>query len=148
MKIGISENAELALQILDRLVTQKLQVIEVNGILKKLQYRHRQSAHVVLTQLAEAGIIKLQSNIRNEAELLKHPGKVSVMDVIDAVDGDTWRNQCLLKHTACGDQRHCPVHEFWKKERPRIEDTLRQVSLEQWTRFEHRHAWRQTQIVH
>lgn len=148
MKIGISENAELALQILDRLVTQKLQVIKVNGILKKLQYHHRKSIYTILSQMAKAGIIKSHNKSPNEIELVKHPGKVSVMDVIDAVDGDTWRNQCLLKHTACGDQRHCPVHEFWKKERPRIEDTLRQVSLEQWTRFEHRHAWRQTQIVH
>jgi Rrf2 family protein len=148
MKIGISENTEMALQVLDRLVTEKPQTIKINDILKKLHYCHRQSVYTILSQLATATIIRLNSHTRDEIELLKHPGKISVMEVIDAVEGDAWRNQCLLKHTPCGDLRNCPVHDFWKKQRSQIERTLSHVTLEQWTRFEHRHAWRQAQVVH
>ena len=148
MKIDISENTELALHFLDRLVSQKTHAIKANDFLKQLQYRYQQPFFAILSLLAEAGIIKLHSNIKNVIELQKHPGKVSVMDVIDAIDGDTWRNQCLLRHTPCGDLRNCPVHDFWKKQRSQIEHTLSHVTLEQWIRFEHRDVWRQAQVVH
>ena len=93
----------------------------------------------VLHALARNGLIKAKRGYRGGFALTKPAEKISVLQVVEAVEGRAWREGCLLGLSECSDERACPSHVFWKTRRDEIERFLRSVTLAAVTEFEQGH---------
>ena len=93
----------------------------------------------ILHALARNGLIKAKRGYRGGFALTKPAEKISVLDVVEAVEGHAWREGCLLGLSQCSDERACPSHAFWKTERGKIDRFLRSVTLAQVAEFENRY---------
>jgi len=93
----------------------------------------------ILHTLARNGLIRAKRGYRGGFALAKPAAKISVLQVVEAVDGAAWRGSCLLGLSGCSDERACSTHAFWKTQRDRIEKFLDSMSLAQVAAFENRH---------
>jgi Rrf2 family protein len=91
----------------------------------------------ILNALSRSGLIKTKRGYRGGVALARPAERISLMDVVEAVEGRAWMPRCLLGLRECGDERACPTHEFWKQERDKIEQTLRRITLIEVARFMH-----------
>lgn len=67
----------------------------------------------VLQALARAGIVVCQAGRKGGVRLLRSADELSVLDVVEAVDGPIALSRCLLRPRICPRDRDCPVHGFW-----------------------------------
>ncbi len=59
------------------------------------------------------------------------PQRISLMEVVDLIDGPEVSKNCALGLTHCSDDTPCPFHEHWKRIRASITNALRQETLVQ-----------------
>lgn len=96
----------------------------------------------VLNALARNGLIKAKRGYRGGFALTRPAENISVLEVVEAVDGLAWREGCLLGLSVCTDERACPSHEFWKPEKDKIEEYLRSLTLAEVAGFENEYRAR------
>lgn len=66
---------------------------------------------------------------------LGRPAKdISLLEIIEAVDGPISINRCIIEKGSCGRESFCTVHPVWKKIQERIKTDLGKVSLMQLAR--------------
>ena len=58
---------------------------------------------------------------------------VTVLDVIEAVDGPTDLGRCVVADQPCGGAPHCALHVAWGRARSELLDQLGKVSLAELT---------------
>ncbi len=90
----------------------------------------------ILHALGGSGLIQAKRGYRGGFTLARPTDEISLMDIVEAVEGHAWKPKCLLGLDDCSDERGCPTHEFWSKERDRIESQLRQTTLKTVVEFE------------
>ncbi len=90
----------------------------------------------IFKRLADSGIIETKRGWSGGTRLARPPRDISLHEIVCALDGPDFLDGCLLGQEICSDQRACPTHHFWKHERLRIAETLRQTSLEDVIAFE------------
>jgi len=57
---------------------------------------------------------------------------VTLLDVVETIDGPALRTQCILGVPGCCEPtQHCPLHSQWAKIREQILDVLSSRSLEE-----------------
>ena len=78
----------------------------------------------VLSKLKPSGILKSQRGLKGGVCLAKAPDKISLLEVIEAIDGTDFFKNCFLGIEGCGHIEPCPFHEFWSQERMKIKDWL------------------------
>lgn len=83
----------------------------------------------LLSRLKPAGIIKSQRGSKGGVYLARPPKDISLMEVIEAIDGSDFFTKCFLGIEGCGRIEPCPFHEFWSKERTKIQQWLTETSF-------------------
>lgn len=83
----------------------------------------------ILHALGDSSLIHGKRGYRGGFVLARPPRAISLYDVAAALEGPDPLGPCLLGLRACAGRRPCPTHDFWLRERSRIERHLRQVSL-------------------
>lgn len=68
----------------------------------------------IFQSLAKKGIVRSSRGVNGGISLLKTPKSISVYDVIVAMEGDIFLNDCLLYKGFCPRDPVCPAHVFWK----------------------------------
>ncbi len=85
--------------------------------------------HKILHALGRSGLIRSKRGFRGGISLSRPSAQITLMDVVEAVEGRSWTQRCLLGLGKCSDERDCPIHEFWSAQKNRIEAKLRQTTL-------------------
>jgi Rrf2 family iron-sulfur cluster assembly transcriptional regulator len=68
----------------------------------------------VLGDLSRAGLVEARLGRSGGYRLTKSPAAVSLLDVIEATEGDTRRRSCVLTGLPCGESAEtCDVHELF-----------------------------------
>jgi Rrf2 family protein len=67
----------------------------------------------IISQLSIAGLIHTSRGARGGVSLAKEPEDISVLDVIQAIDGPVILNECTENPDACPFQSSCPLFEIW-----------------------------------
>ncbi len=65
----------------------------------------------ILSQLLIAGLINTSRGTRGGVSLVREPQEISVLEVIEAIDGPIALNQCTHDPSTCPFGEHCPIHE-------------------------------------
>ena len=90
----------------------------------------------ILHSLGDSDLIEAKRGYRGGFRLSRPANKITLMDVAEAVESKPWLPQCLLGLEGCTDERACPTHDFWTKQRARIEAELQKQTLHDVALFE------------
>ena len=83
----------------------------------------------ILQRLTRGGIVHSTQGITGGFELVKEPVKVSILEVIEAIQGPTAVNICAVDERNCDLSSSCPVHPVWVELREDIENRLKKESF-------------------
>jgi len=90
----------------------------------------------VLCALGDSGLIEAKRGYRGGFRLARPADQISLLDVTEAVEGESWLPRCLLGLNECTDCCDCPTHKFWSKKRKEIEQELHRQTLRSVAEFE------------
>lgn len=83
----------------------------------------------LLSKLKPAGILKSQRGLNGGVMLTRNPEEISLIEVIEAIDGMEFFQNCFLGIEGCGHIEPCPFHEFWAEERKKIQEWLTETTF-------------------
>ena len=85
----------------------------------------------IAQQLSRAGIIEILQGARGGYHLLIPPEKLTLLDVIEAIIGEIFLNDCVVRPESCHASSSCAVNTVWMKARDQLRETLSQVTFAQ-----------------
>jgi len=83
----------------------------------------------IAQQLSRSGILEIIQGPKGGFRLSISPEKLSLLDVIEAVMGEIFLNDCILRPDSCGMSFTCAVHNVWQKARNQLRETLRKATF-------------------
>jgi Rrf2 family protein len=83
----------------------------------------------ILHNLEKSGLIRAKRGYRGGYRLARPAEQISVLEVVEAIDGPEWRNQCILGVGSCPACQLCPTYKLWKAEIAKIERELGLLTL-------------------
>jgi Rrf2 family protein len=83
----------------------------------------------ILQKLAKADIVRSYRGVKGGFQLAKNPDHISLLDVIEAIDGPVAMNVCALDKKACSLSNSCVVHPVWIDLRKTVETYLKGYSF-------------------
>ena len=78
----------------------------------------------IAQQLARASILEIVQGAKGGLRLMVAPDQVTLLDVVEAVIGEIYLNDCLLRPSSCSRVNSCAVHHVWLKARAQLRETL------------------------
>jgi Rrf2 family iron-sulfur cluster assembly transcriptional regulator len=85
----------------------------------------------IAQQLARAGLIEVVQGSKGGLRLVVSPAKISLLEVVEAVIGEIFLNDCVLRPESCDRSNACAVHLVWEKARNQLRQTLGEASFAQ-----------------
>ena len=82
----------------------------------------------LFASLAKAGLVSPVRGKHGGYMLLREPSQVSVLDVVEAVEGPIQLNYCMNNPPQC-DESSCPMRPVWKELQDGIRNKLTQMTL-------------------
>lgn len=84
----------------------------------------------IVSQLSVAGLLQTSRGARGGVALAKTPEQISVLEVVEAIDGPILLNECVASSNVCqfGDQ--CVIRPLWCEAQVELVDKLRKTTLE------------------
>ena len=83
----------------------------------------------IAQQLARAGYIEIVQGAKGGLKLAVSPAKLTLLDVVEAVIGEIFLNDCLLRPDNCNRSNSCAAHGVWNKARDQLRATLREATF-------------------
>lgn len=83
----------------------------------------------ILQDLVRAGLVESFKGPTGGFRLAISPERLTLLDVVAAVDGLGIFDRCGIGLKQCSDDNPCPIHERWKPARQAIRDVLGQRSV-------------------
>ena len=67
----------------------------------------------IVSQLSVAGLLQTSRGARGGVSLAKSPADISLLDVVEAIDGPILLNECVSDNSACSFGESCPMKPVW-----------------------------------
>ncbi len=83
----------------------------------------------ILQPLIKAGIVSSQRGVGGGFLLAKDPGTITLLDILQAEEGQLKLNHCLIDDDACERDAHCPAHEVWHEAQEEMVQVLQKYSV-------------------
>ncbi|MCU0538682.1 MAG: Rrf2 family transcriptional regulator [Desulfobacterales bacterium] len=81
----------------------------------------------IARQLSQAGIIEIVQGAGGGYRLMVPPHNLTLLDVVEAVIGEIFLNDCVAHPETCHRSTSCAVHLVWEKARAQLRETLRRA---------------------
>ena len=82
----------------------------------------------ILQKLTKKNIMESLRGAKGGVKL-KNNKKVSLLDIVNAIDGDSLFSNCFLNLEGCSEKNPCPMHQHWKNYRTEIKKFLKRGTL-------------------
>lgn len=83
----------------------------------------------IAQQLNRAGILEIIQGAKGGLRIIADPETLSLFDVIEAIMGDIYLNDCLMPSHTCFRSPACAIHELWGKAREQFKNTLESANF-------------------
>lgn len=83
----------------------------------------------IAQELAKAGIIEIVQGAKGGFRLLRPVEEITLLEVVEAVIGEIFLNDCIFNPDSCKRVDGCAVHRVWEKARSQLRDTLREATF-------------------
>jgi Rrf2 family protein len=84
----------------------------------------------ILQKLVKAGFLESHRGPKGGVKLAKRPSEISLLDIVEAIDGDTFFTECILGFKECSDTEPCAIHEKWAEKREQIYRMFKKTNFE------------------
>ncbi len=120
MSVIFSRQCEYALQAVLYITAKgSNRYTDIKEISHKLNIPHHFLAKI-LQNLSKSGLLRSQKGPSGGFALEVDPDKMTLYQIVEAVDGDGFITKCVLGLPDCGGDNPCPVHNQWGKLRDDI----------------------------
>jgi Rrf2 family protein len=85
----------------------------------------------IISQLSIAGLIHTSRGARGGVSLARAPEGISVLEVVEAIDGPILLNECSAQPDGCPFGEDCPIRPIWCSTQHELVDKLRNTSFGQ-----------------
>jgi Rrf2 family protein len=83
----------------------------------------------VLQALARARLIESHRGTGGGFALALDPERITMLDVIEAIEGPTGLNLCLGPNSCCDRRTWCPAHRVWVEAQAALTGVLRRATI-------------------
>ncbi len=85
----------------------------------------------IVSQLSVAGLLETSRGARGGVSLAKPPHEISLLDVVEAIDGPILLNDCVGDGTSCEYDDSCPLRPVWCDAQKMLLDHLSKATFAQ-----------------
>ncbi len=83
----------------------------------------------IVSQLAVSSLITTVRGAKGGVSLTRSTDEISVYDVVTAIDGPIYLNECTHDSTTCPFGETCPIHKMWIEAQELLVQKLKGTSL-------------------
>ncbi len=83
----------------------------------------------VVTPLVQVGWLDSRPGPTGGYGLVADPAKISILEVVELVEGPIANGKCVLAGGPCGDSSFCSVHDAWMDAREALREAFAQVTV-------------------
>ena len=85
----------------------------------------------IVSQLSVAGLLHTSRGARGGVSLAKDPVDISLLDVVEAIDGPIQLNECVGDSSVCTFDQNCPMRPIWCDAQKDLVDRLKSTDFSQ-----------------
>lgn len=78
----------------------------------------------ILQGLTERGILLSYRGPRGGVALGRPADQITLLDIVEALDGKELFSSCILGLEGCGERKPCPLHRQWARQRAALRKAL------------------------
>jgi Rrf2 family protein len=67
----------------------------------------------IVSQLSVAGLLQTSRGARGGVSLARDPAEITLLEVVEAIDGPILLNECVGDNGTCTFSDDCPMHPIW-----------------------------------
>ena len=83
----------------------------------------------IISQLSIAGLIHTSRGARGGVSLARPPENISILEVVEAIDGPLTLNECTHSIEGCPFGENCPIRPVWCDVQSELVERLRNTSF-------------------
>ena len=130
MRLSLTKRGDYAIRLLLRLAAEGPGHRATTNELAAACDIPRGNVPTIVNVLARAGILTNTPGPRGGCSLARDPAEVSILEIIEAIEGPMEASNCLLDSRRCHDKdRECALHDAWSKGREAAITALARTSL-------------------
>lgn len=67
----------------------------------------------IISQLSIAGLLHTSRGARGGVTLARDPHEITLLEVVEAIDGPIQLNECVANNSTCTFEENCPIRPVW-----------------------------------
>ena len=67
----------------------------------------------IISQLSIAGVLHTSRGARGGVTLAREPRDITLLEVVEAIDGPIQLNECVANNGVCTFEENCPIRSVW-----------------------------------
>ncbi len=83
----------------------------------------------IISQLSVAGLLHTSRGARGGVSLARNPEEISLLDVVEAIDGPILLNECVSDSGGCDFSDDCPMRPIWCEAQQDLVEKLQSTSF-------------------
>jgi Rrf2 family protein len=91
----------------------------------------------IVSQLSVAGLLQTSRGARGGVSLARDPVAITLLEVVEAIDGPILLNECVGDSGACIFAEECPMHPIWCEAQLELVSKLRTTNFGKATNGNH-----------
>ncbi len=121
----ITRQADYALRAMLYLARMKPDERSATSVIAEVQHIPPSFLAKIISQLSIAGLIHTSRGARGGVTLARQPSEISLLEVVEAIDGPILLNQCTGVQAICPFGDDCPIHSIWCDAQKQLVERLR-----------------------
>jgi len=85
----------------------------------------------IISQLSVAGLLYTSRGARGGVSLAKPPEEITLLEVVEAIDGPIQLNECVVDDSACSFSEDCPMRPIWLEAQKDLVERLSKARFSQ-----------------
>jgi Rrf2 family iron-sulfur cluster assembly transcriptional regulator len=83
----------------------------------------------IINDLTHKGLVNAKRGYQGGIALARPATEISLLQVVEAIEGPDWIAPCLLGLDDCTSHKTCPIHVFWQRVSGQLKDILSRTML-------------------
>ena len=126
--LRVTKLTDYATLVLAALAESPTRVLSANE-LAELAHLELPTVSKLLKPLAHAGLVESFRGSNGGYRLARDPAAISVIEIVEAIEGRVGVTECSGEHSHCEIESHCSVRGKWRDINTVVADALRAVTL-------------------
>ena len=84
----------------------------------------------IISQLSIAGLLHTSRGARGGVALARPPKDINLLDVVEAIDGPIYLNECVNDNGGCGFGDDCPLKPIWCETQEHLVNRLKETRFD------------------